>query len=1811
MIKVALALHHQQIPAHLNLTRLNPEVPFSAAGLNVPMQTLPWHASNPRLAGINGFGYGGANAHLILAESPSADAVPTQAHLAQPPSREAESIHVLPIAAHTPAALAATAADWADWLENHPAPLEQIAASAASRRSHHDVRAAVVGQTRGEWIEQLRELAEHPEGRCRTVSSAVRGATAEPPPLAFVCCGQGPQWWAMGRELLGHDPVFRESIERCDREFAKYVSWSLVEELSRSEDESRMNQTAIVQPSLFALQVALADVWAALGIRPSIVVGHSVGEIAAAYLAGGLTFEDACCVAVHRGRTMDAASSRGAMIAAGLSVDEATRWIASAGDKVSIAAINGPTSLTISGDRDEIESLQRRLQQAQLFCRRLEVEYAFHSPQMAPVRDELLRCLSHIQPQATSFPMVSTVTGAVIEGPTLDADYWWRNVRESVRFADAMDELARRDVSLAIEIGPHPVLSYAINECFSANSKPVTTVASLHRNQGDRRQLANALGQLYTWGHPPTWSEVSGPRSATLKLPPLVMDRRSLWSESVESKATRRGEHWHPILGDRIDGAATAWQRTLDLRVDEVLADHRVRNACVLPAAAIVQLFTAAGREILESTNVSLRNLRLHHACLLSEDEAIRLQVRYDADRRRLSVDQASVDAGEWKSLATAELVGEAMTPDAADTLPADGLEHLPQPLTRDALYDHCRSLGLHYGQRFCGVVRASRRTNEALVQVAMPDAADEANTVDALGWAAAAWDSCFHGMIAADPDFGDTAGGLYLPHQLGSVDVRKKHVVPATARVRIRDKDRYRMIADIDLYDDRDQLCGTIRGFESVRVAGTGTSDSVDELLYRYVWQPSDRVDVNASIERPRKWIVFADQCGLGTRFGRKLPAADQVVTVQHGNAFKRVGPDSFIIYPENRDHFARLFDDVGDGVTDLAYLWGLDCPDNVELGPDSLDKSTLLSVLAPLHLVQAWQTATEAVRQTRTARLAIVTRDAQPTDTAPEPICVSAGPLIGFGRVVASECGSLRTRLVDLSGDEAAMGNDLVDELVDRIDDEDEIQYRDAIRWVRRFVPAKEIALPSDTEKSIGFALAAADNGSVEQLRYASVPRRELRECEVEIETVAAGLNFSDVMKALGLYPGLPDGTVALGAECSGRVTRVGAAVTEFRPGDEVVGIGGGAFASHMIVEADLVANKPKSLSHEQAACLPIAFLTADYALNHCARVRPGERVLIHSASGGVGLAAMQLADLAGATIFATAGTDEKRAFVRQRGAACVMNSRDLTFAAETLRQTDGQGVDVILNSLPGDAIKQGISILAMGGRFLEIGKRDIYSDMPLGLEPFKNNLALFAIDLDQLIRKQPTRVGAMFRELMDQFDRGTLQPLPVTTFDVDESRDAFRYMQQAKHVGKVSVTYHAPPAEVYPGDHGAVNLKADRTYWVAGGLGGFGLRLADWLVQRGARHLVLGGRSQTVSPQVQTRLDRWREQGIDVRVMSVDLSSLESVNAVVEKIEACGPPLAGVYHTAMVLADRLIADLDRPTLERVLRPKVHGGWNLHLATADRHLDHFVLFSSLSSVFGHAGQANYSAANALLDSLAHYRRSIGMPATVINWGHLGGVGYLAERSELSERLKRQGVLSFSPEEAMRCLGQTLQNGSIQISVLRMDWTRWRGLGITGSVSPRFAGLLRGQSEATGGKRRIASAAEIKAAPPEQRSELLTAAVAQKAASLLGIDPDKLPVDRPLLTLGLDSLMAVELRNWIESQLHIQWPIAELMRGEGLDRICVKMAESMPDEAGGEEPVSASAEELLQQIPEMSDDDVDELLAQMIQESQGESRSE
>ncbi|MFG0267596.1 MAG: SDR family NAD(P)-dependent oxidoreductase [Rhodopirellula sp. JB055] len=1640
----------------------------------------------------------------------------------------------------------------------------------------------------------------------------------------FLCCGQGPQWWGMGRGLFRDNMVFRQIIERIDIEFQLHTSeWSLIEELHRDSETTRMDRTSIAQPALFAIQVAQAAMWASVGIRPSLIIGHSVGEIAAAHLSGGLDFADACRVAIHRGRTMDLATSRGAMIAVGLTEKEAEKRIAalakidpSMPGTVAIAAVNGPASVTLSGDKDAIERLATSIEADSIFCRRLAVEYAFHSPQMDPVRDELLESLDGIQTQPLHTPMISTVTGrAIQEGDSLAGEYWWTNVRSGVRFADAVMVAAKAGYGVGVELGPHPVLAFATTECYGHTAQNIQLVATARRPKfvvesgesawiaQEKKQWLSGLGDLFSYGFEINWSGLIPRPDERADLPLYPMQQQTLWKESEQSSRSRLTTLVHPLLGEAEPSADPVFRGRMDGENQAYLLDHRVRSAAMFPAAAGIEMALSGTRWVLSQASelagdpaprqIRLQRLQLLNAMILDSSQRHQLETSLAGDRRSIEIRYCEIPGDTWTELLVATH-GTAAPMDAENkhAMLEAGQKRCQQAFSTEECYDYCQSIGLNYGPVFQGIREGIRRDGESIATVQLPDgvrtAAFDAEASQYLIHPAVL-DSCFHAMVVCDPLFGHSPGGLYLPHEIEDLqfDLEKMRSagldVPLVVHAKIRLKTEHRLLADLDLYLEDGSHVGCIVGFESRRV-GAETERSTKDLLYRYRWQEDE--GESQDVVTDEKMVVFspadlADELVRG--WGKSREDFIWVHPIQDPSqqAGQFVGVDSvqqcYWVDADDSQSFSRLWNELG--ITEsredwhLVYLWAIDALDPLSLesmtpgdARDALRESTLLTTRAPLHLVQSW----ESIPDRPSARCTIVTLGAQSGDELNQPVAAIQMPWVGIGRVIVSEIGSLRTRLVDCDPAANFPLEGLAAEWA-RNDGEDEVMLRDGVRYVHRFV--------ADTHREVRWAeldpgqrsacrLAKGTASGVDELKHQAFGRISPDASEVEIQVAGAGLNFSDVMKVLDLYPGLPPGPVALGAEVSGIITAVGDDVKEFAIGDAVIAVAPGGFATHVLVNSALVAKAPATVDLVDASAIPVAWLTADHAMNTCARMRDGESILIHAASGGVGLAAIEVAQESGVEIFATAGSDWKRDHVRSLGVQHVHDSRSLNFVSEIAELTASRGepgIDAILNSLPGEAIPAGMSLLRVGGRFLEIGKRDIYADQSLGMYPLRNNLAFFAIDLDQLFQQHAVRMGKRLRAVVEKFNSQVYHGHVPKRFEASDAASAFRFMQQAKHIGKVIVDYTEPPRQVQARDESEFQFQSDGTYWLAGGLGGFGLRIADWMSESGAGTLVLSGRSKTIREEAVPVIEKMRSRGTEVVVLPCDITDPDDIQRTLDQIDEDLPPLRGVLHTAMVLEDKMIVDLDRETLDRVLWPKVLGGWNLHQATRDRVLDQFVLFSSLSSVFGHAGQANYSAANALLDGLAHHRRVSGLPATVINWGHLGEVGYLAEREELSERLRRQGVLDFSSSEATECLARALHRGVTQCSVLRMDWSRWRGLGLTKDVSPRFAHLIRGGNETE----QTLNGESLRQVPAADRERCLQEVVSVKLASLLGGNVAELDSDRPLLEMGLDSLMAVELRNWIEGQLQLKLQIGSLMRGSSLKSLVATLSESLPMETG------------------------------------------
>nr|VFK14856.1 MAG: NADPH:quinone reductase [Candidatus Kentron sp. LFY] len=812
------------------------------------------------------------------------------------------------------------------------------------------------------------------------------------------------------------------------------------------------------------------------------------------------------------------------------------------------------------------------------------------------------------------------------------------------------------------------------------------------------------------------------------------------------------------------------------------------------------------------------------------------------------------------------------------------------------------------------------------------------------------------------------------------------------------------------------------------------------------------------------------------------------------------------------------------------IVHLWSLDAPDTSELTAKTLTEAQRLGCGSVLHLLQA------QIEQGKVAKLWLVTRNAVDVEQGQEALAVAQSPLWGMGKVIAMEHPQLHCARVDLDpkSDMGTNATSLFEEIRSGTQ-EDQVSLRDNVRYVARLVHygRERAAGRLDVPREGPCQLQITTPGTLDNLVLAPVRRRSPTAGEVEIQVRASGLNFRDVLNALGMYPSDPG---PLGSECAGEIVAIGEGVAGFRKGDSVIAMAPGSFSGYVTVDSAMIAPKPEGLDFEAAATIPVVFLTAYYALHRLANIKIGDRVLIHAAAGGVGQAAMQLARLAGAEVFATA-SPAKWKFLESLGVTHIMNSRTLDFAERIMEITRGQGVDIVLNSLTSEGfIEKSLSVLRNDGRFLEIAKVDVWK--PEEVARSRPDVSYSLIDLAQ---EQPTSIRAMLGELMGLFETGGLKPLTHRTFPLVEAIGAFRHMQQARHIGKIILT---PPLEA--DTEISTPIRSDCAYLITGGLGALGMTVARWMVDEGARHLVLAGR-RGPSHEAQAVIARLKASGAEVLVIGVDVSDEAQVARLLEEIAEKMPPLAGVIHAAGVIDDGVLVQQDVARFDKVMAPKVAGGWILHTLTQDQPLDFFVCFSSMASLLGSPGQGNYAAANAFLDTLAEHRKNLGLPGLSIHWGAWAKVGLAAEMdSRQQKRLAAMGIEAIDPDRGTSVLAALVgQTEVARIGVCPMNWSRYL------KQFPTVPGFLSESARCASPvadsmpiERRLAQATE------EEYEDMLTAFLRDEFASALGMASARLDVQQPLNTMGLDSLMVVEMKNRMRSELDVEIPMAELVGG-------------------------------------------------------------
>ena len=783
--------------------------------------------------------------------------------------------------------------------------------------------------------------------------------------------------------------------------------------------------------------------------------------------------------------------------------------------------------------------------------------------------------------------------------------------------------------------------------------------------------------------------------------------------------------------------------------------------------------------------------------------------------------------------------------------------------------------------------------------------------------------------------------------------------------------------------------------------------------------------------------------------------------------------------------------------------------------------------------------------------ARLTVVTRGA---DLDPAEAAVA-----GLVRTLANEHPELEPRRVDLAPDlsPAVAADRLVQELP-RTDDETEVVWTAGGRFAPRLRRGPSAVDPGPGRRE----LAVGRPGLLSSLGWAAAPARAPGPGEVALTVEASGLNFRDVMWAQGLLPeeALQDGFAGatLGLECAGVVRAVGPDVQGLAPGDRVMAFAPAAHATEAVTAAHAVVRIPDTMSFAEASTVPVAYLTVVYALGRVAQLAAGERVLIHGGAGGVGLAAIQYAQARGAVVFATAGSDLKREVLRELGVDHVLDSRSLAFAEDILRLTGGEGVDVVLNSLAGEAMERSLGLLKPFGRFLELGKRDFFENTRVGLRPLRNNVAYHAIDADRLPLARPKLAAELLEETVRLMAEGVLSPLPHRVFARSDAEAAFRLMQGAGHIGKIVLEPDAVGPAPAPAAR-AFAVRADRTYLVTGGLAGFGLAAARWLAARGARHLALVGRRGAETPGAAEALAELAAEGVDARALAADVADERALARALGALRAGMPPLAGVVHAAMVLDDGLLRETDAARLDAVLAPKLEGALNLDRLTRGDPVELFVLFSSATTVLGAPGQGAYVAANMALEALARRRESEGRPALAVGWGPIGDAGVLARETTARDALERRlAAVPLAAAEALDALPELWASHAPVAAFAAVHWDQARRR-LPVLSRPMFADVATAEAA-----EEADLAGRLAGLPPAAAKALIVEVLVEEIARILSSSPDRVDVRRPLSELGMDSLMGVELRMTLESRLRISLPLLSLSDTTTVTALASRIAASV-----------------------------------------------
>lgn len=1726
LVKTALMLHHKQFVPSLHFKTANPAIDFQSSPFYVNTQYQDWNASEgSRLAGISSFGVGGTNVHAVVGEAPA-----REARVADEPCNG-----LLLLSAKDSKALQALARQMAAHLQENPEiRLADLSYTLATGRHAYSHRCHIYADSVAQAARKLEEAsADNLLG--------ASASSAEEFPVIFMFPGQGSQYVNMGRDLYQSEGAYRSAVDECAAIVKEEVDLDIRTILFSDESDltaatEKINRTEFTQLALFVTSYAMAKQWMRWGVSPSGMVGHSIGEYVAACLAGVFCLRDALRAVYHRGRLMQSMAP-GSMLSVPLPQQAVQKYLTYG---VGVAAVNSPHSCVVSGTRAQIDGLQKSLQDDGCKSTVLRTSHAFHSSMMEPMLEEYASILGSASLSAPLVPFVANVSGEwIAQEQASAADYWVSQLRRPVLFARSVETVCKNGPAIFLELGPGAALSSLLEQCDTRGSHVVRTMRQAKEHGDDFSFLYDAVGKFFAAGRTLDWTSFHGSDHGNrITLPTYPFQRKSYWLDESEIKraaavkAKSEQALEHPLLGRRIVSSpqVIVFENTLHNRTNDYIHDHRLVDTVIFPGAGFTEMALAAARHFAKNKKLKVDEIRFANALMLHENAHKTVQVIATAragggcsfEILSKNADQPD-EKRNWVLHAKGRVSLHSIVP-GDYPMPALMSRENAELLPLSRYYDALRFIT--FGPSFRPVKRMWIGENESLGWCELPQ--QLAGDADQYLYHPVLLDAAF--QVIDGPRI--TESGT-LPVGLKSLTVYD--AIPNRFFVHARRIDRSGeeySIGEMTVFSEEGKVISKIQHYLQKQIANfVEFREQLADVLYEIEWR-EDQADRGAVAAARGSWLLLGEP-GEATR---KIKAS-----------------------LERSNQRAELIDDRGYAPGDYGPLLRASGFDGIVFA-HGLDRSARACGLS-IRLLQLVKALAEAGLE-KPPRLHIVTSGAAyhlwSNELSTEQ-CVHQAALWGMGNTITVEHPELRCVRMDVDEGGDAIARMVEDVLSAPV--ENQIVYRGGKRYVPRLgrfnfksAAADQLIVPNPP-----FDVRLSRFGTFDNFTAREFVPDIVNDDEVQIEMHGAALNFKETLYALGmLNPNNRDAAdFEFGMEGAGRIKRVGSKVTHVKAGDDVIVWQNGCLRSDLVVNASRVIRKPSNLSYVQAACIPTVYLTAYYALHNLAKIKRGERVLIHAAAGGVGQVAVQIAQAVGAAVYATASPG-KWEHLRSQGVTRLYNSRTLDFERQIREDTGGAGVDVVLNSLAGDFIPRSFDVLAKNGRLVEIGKLSIWSTAQAQAYRPDVDYRFFEVGEDVIdggIGEDSPIHDVMVRVLED-FDAGRLRLIPLKEYALEDLPAAYRHLSAGKNVGKVVVNLRNDRR----GNEIAELIKPDRTYLITGGLGALGLLSAAWLIEKGAKHLVLAGRSAP-NDTARRKLDDWRKVGVQVVVAQGDVAVYEDAARIIGDIRANLPALGGVLHCAGVLQDGVITSLSERHFQRSFAPKVEGSWNLHQLTRDMALDMFVLFSSVSAIFDGGGQANYAAANAFMDRLAAHRHAMGLPGLSVNWGGWADVGMAAQLAAHRTAVKTE--LFLNKEEAFLSLERLLVERRVQGTVCKL------GDRLSPANVPLLLSELVKASESELGH--LSEAERIIAGHAgnslEQNMQLL---LRKQVAKVLGLDPDEeINCDEEFVDLGVDSLSMTELKNAVQQALGKNLKMASFFANSTIARFARFLVEQYGSQFG------------------------------------------